>query len=184
MNKYLKKTYCNNAINENVNNSKKLWSTIKKLIPDKKSSVHAVKSGEKITTNDKETADKFNDFFSSIGNNLAKNFDDNDDVENNVTRNYIAAKFCFDYITPEFVFDEICKMNNNKSPGISNFDVRLLKLAAPVICKPLAYICNLSLHTSCFPNDWKLGKVTPIHKEGDKYDVNNYRPISVLPVFF
>ena len=182
MNKYLKKTYCNNAINENVNNSKKLWSTIKKLIPDKKSSVHAVKSGKKITTNDKETADKFNDFFSSIGNNLAKNFDDNDDVENNVTSNYIAAKFCFDYITPEFVFDEICKMNNNKSPGISNFDVRLLKLAAPVICKPLAYICNLSLHTSCFPNDWKLGKVTPIHKEGDKYDVNNYRPISVLPV--
>ena len=72
MNKYLKKTYCSNAINENVNNSKKLWSTIKKLIPDKKDSVHAVKSDKGITNNDKETADRFNDDFSSIGNNLAK----------------------------------------------------------------------------------------------------------------
>ena len=73
-------------------------------------------------------------------------------------------------------------MDSNKSPGISNFDARFLKLVAPVICKSLAYICNLSLHTSCFPNDWKLAKINPIHKDGDKYDVNNYRPISVLPV--
>ena len=73
-------------------------------------------------------------------------------------------------------------MDSNKSPGISNFDVRFLKLAAPVICKSLAYICSLSLITSCFPNDWKLATITPIHKDGDKYDVNNYRPISVLPV--
>ena len=152
------------------------------MIPDKKDSVHAVKSDKGITNNDKETADRFNDFFSSIGNNLAKKFCDNHNVEDSVNGNDIASKFCFDYITTEFVFDEICKMSNSKSPGINNFDVRLLKLAAPVICEPLAYICNLSLHTSCFPNDWKLAKVTPIHKDGDKYDVNNYRPISVLPV--
>ena len=113
---------------------------------------------------------------------MLKKFCDNGNVEDSVNGNDIASKFCFDYITPEFVFDEICKMSNSKSPGINNFDVRLLKLAAPVICEPLAYICNLSLHTSCFPNDWKLAKVTPIHKDGDKYDVNNYRPISVLPV--
>ena len=35
LNRSLKKNYCNNAINENVNNSKKLWSTIKKLIQKK-----------------------------------------------------------------------------------------------------------------------------------------------------
>ena len=36
------KNYCNNAINENVNNSKKLWNTIKKLIPKNRSSVSSV----------------------------------------------------------------------------------------------------------------------------------------------
>ena len=29
------------------------------------------------------------------------------------------------------------------------------------------------------PPDWKLANVVPVHKKGDKYDVNNYRPISL-----
>ena len=33
LNRSLKKNYCTKAINDNVNNSKMLWNTIKKLIP-------------------------------------------------------------------------------------------------------------------------------------------------------
>ncbi|GAG77400.1 unnamed protein product, partial [marine sediment metagenome] len=50
------------------------------------------------------------------------------------------------------------------------------------ICHPLAYICNLSIFTSVFLSKWKMAKVTPIYKDGDKSDVSNYRPISVLPI--
>jgi hypothetical protein len=32
------------------------------------------------------------------------------------------------------------------------------------------------------PNDWKCTRVTPVHKEGCKMNLNNYRPISVLSV--
>ena len=59
--------------------------------------------------------------------------------------------FEFDVITPNFVFDQICIFPNNKSTGIDNVCIRLLKLAVPIICHPRAYICKLSffsLHTS------------------------------------
>lgn len=181
LSKHLKKTYCSNAINENVNNSKKLWSTIKKLIPNNKPSIQSVQSDNGITINDKETADQFNEFFTSIGNKLAKQFG-NINSKPKSCNNTNSKYNYFDCITPEFVFDEICKMSNNKSSGIGNFNVKLLKLAAPIICHSLAYICNLSLQTSVFPHDWKRAKVTPIYKDGDKADVSNYRPISVLPI--
>ena len=32
------------------------------------------------------------------------------------------------------------------------------------------------------PNDWKKAKITPIPKDGDLSNVNNYRPIAILPV--
>ena len=41
-------------------------------------------------------------------------------------------------------------------------------------------IFNVSLQRAIFPNDWKLAKVTPIFKEGNKADCGNYGPISVI----
>ena len=34
-----------------------------------------------------------------------------------------------------------------------------------------------------FPDELKLGVITPIHKKGPKDDVGNYCPISTLPIF-
>ena len=33
-----------------------------------------------------------------------------------------------------------------------------------------------------FPDDWKLAKVTPVFKDGNKNDCGTYRPISVISV--
>ena len=35
--------------------------------------------------------------------------------------------------------------------------------------------------TKVFPDDLKIGKGAPVYKSGDKDDLNNYLPISVLP---
>ena len=33
-----------------------------------------------------------------------------------------------------------------------------------------------------FPDDWKCARVTPLFKQGESSDLNNYRPISVISV--
>ncbi|XP_068741649.1 uncharacterized protein [Montipora capricornis] len=39
-----------------------------------------------------------------------------------------------------------------------------------------------SISQGKLPNDWKSARVTPLLKQGDRDDVNNYRPIWVNPV--
>lgn len=40
---------------------------------------------------------------------------------------------------------------------------------------------NSSLATGVVPTEWKMAKVIPIFKSGSKAEIDNYRPISILP---
>ena len=73
------------------------------------------------------------------------------------------------------------KLNVSKSSGIDSLGPRILKLAAPVIAKPIAHLINKSIEEGIFPNDLKIAKITPIFKKGERSDPGNYRPISILP---
>ena len=58
----------------------------------------------------------------------------------------------------------------------------MLKIATPVISKSSADLFNLSITTNTFPDDsWKVAKVFPPFKSGERNDPSNVRPISVLP---
>jgi len=47
----------------------------------------------------------------------------------------------------------------------------------------LTHIYNVSLRSGVFPLEWKLAKAKPLYKKGDRYDIQNYRPISIISVF-
>ena len=81
------------------------------------------------------------------------------------------------------VLKAIKSLKNGKSPGPDKVSTMLVKDAADLICKPLVMIYNSSMESGIFPDLWKLARVTPIFKSGNKSDANNYRPISVISVF-
>ena len=54
--------------------------------------------------------------------------------------------------------------------------------------RQIYYSSNIIINKNCinsgiFPNIWKKSNVVPVHKKGDKQVVDNYRPVSLLPIF-
>ncbi len=88
--------------------------------------------------------------------------------------------FNFTSITLQDTIGALNEIKTKKSPGLDGISIRLLKDASNIVAGPLVNIFNVSLQRAIFPNDWKLAKVTPIFKEGNKADCENYRPISVI----
>ena len=43
-------------------------------------------------------------------------------------------------------------------------------------------LLNRSIVSSVSPTEWKSTKVIPLFKKGERSDLNNYRPISIIPV--
>ena len=70
----------------------------------------------------------------------------------------------------------------SKSAGEDKISGKFLRDAAEVISSPLTYIMNLSLKSATVPDDFKLARVLPIYKKGNRNYEGNYRPVSILPV--
>lgn len=62
-------------------------------------------------------------------------------------------------------------------PGIIVVDCRFSFLV------PLKHIFSLILKSSCFPDVWKISRIVPIFKKGNRSDVSNYRPVAILNNF-
>jgi hypothetical protein len=77
----------------------------------------------------------------------------------------------------------IRSLKSKNSYGYDGISPKVLKLCGALISKPLAYICNKSTATSTSPDRLKYAIVVPLHKRGDRSDMANYRPISLLTTF-
>ena len=59
----------------------------------------------------------------------------------------------------------------------------MLKICDSSRVKPLSIILKNCLQSGSFPNNWKKSNVVPIHKKGDKQLLQNYWPVSLLPIW-
>ena len=182
----LKKQYFTDKISACQGNMKESWKAVNELLNkrSKSSNIRCLKVAGNETVHKKGISDAMNNFFCSIGKELADKIDPvpNPLLTGEYEVNANKAKFDFKTIEVKEIRAAFAKIKTAKSFGIDNISSYFLKLALPFIENSLAFLFNTSIETSQFPYSWKVARVTPIFKDGDKTEKSNYRPISVLPV--
>ena len=181
----LKSDYYAAKFKKREGNIRDTWKGINEVLNRKgKASdypTHLISNG-KIIKDDKEIAECFNNFFTNIGPELAKEIKCN---SNKTYKSYlqdrINSNFEFCTISTEDVNDVLKKLKTKKSSGQDGISSTLLKSLDGHISNILALIINQSLSTGIFPNKLKVAKVVPIFKKDDPHQPGNYRPISLLP---
>ena len=158
---------------------KKFWNTIASIVPSKKKNNKVINLKlDNIPTyvEQEEVAPTMNTYFSRIGPNLA--------VHHNTPWKYFGEREVTEIEDIETDLEEVillCReIETLKSSGIDNLSSRICKDA--FLALPEQLIFNCSLATGIFPDQWKAAKVVPLFKGGDRENVENYRPVSLLPL--
>ena len=186
LNRRLKKEHFRQVVKGNTNNTRKLWKTLRDHggLNSKKSSTDYCDS-TKVCIN---RANQINDHFCSVGHNVVSNItndiSDNDIMSNNerLHANDNVDAFRFTEIKESYVFKQLQSLSVSKATSTDEIPAKLFKIANIYISSSLAHICNVSIKKGKVPDEWKEAKVTPIHKGGDKDNLNNWIPISALPI--
>ena len=164
-------------------NTSATWKVIDEIIPNQKN-----KNNTHNFTNIKEKVEEFNNFFSSVGESAFRRSQEElrkevDMVNRPHINNYNVNSFFrpnpVDVNTVILIVKDLNATNSIGSDGIA---LRFLRDALCVIVPYLTCIVNTSLVTGVFPESWKHALVVPLYKNGDPDIVNNYRPVSILPV--
>lgn len=165
-----------NMIQHNITNDSRLfWQFIK----NKKGSISIPKI---MTLNGTEfrggsnIANAFANHFSSVYNN-----DSNSDYSQ-LKLNAYNDQVKLISVQDRDIYDAVENLKIDSSVGPDKVPSYIIKGCVEFFIYPLKFLFNLSLQNTTFPDLWKEVRVCPVHKKGDKTNIINYRPISVLSV--
>ena len=171
--------YYKNSFRHDFHNPKQFWNKLNHVLnKNNKNTINQLKINNETISDPLHMAQALNNHFSSICTN------------SQAANSYITAgspainshngSFAFKKIQPIEVYRAICELKESCGAGPDGLEAKYIKLAAHTLMYPLTDLFNLSLSSCSFPSIWKCGKVTPIFKNGDPSDPNNYRPISII----
>ena len=133
----------------------------------------------KVFTTPYDITNQFNSHFINVGPSLANLIPDYNNSDPTVyIHNSTISSFVMSTVTESRVSKLFSELNIHKvSLEIPN---RLIKIASEQLSVPFTFIYNKSITSGVVPDIFKISRVTPIYKNGNITDPNNYRPISIL----
>ena len=175
-------------IDAGKNDPKSIWKIFKEFGASSKKNnndkILGLNIDNEIVTDESVLAETFNDYFVNIASELKEPMTKPDFAK---LREFVSMKIpenvTFDLpdVDENFVFKFLSTLDVSKSTGLDGIGPRLLKLSSGVIYKSLTFIVKKCIENGFFPLLWKQAKVTPLYKNGSRDEINNYRPISILP---
>ena len=156
-------------------NGKKFRSYIKSKTKSRTSVGPLKGEGGGLIQDDKEMAEEFNKFFTSVFTKEDSSSVPEKDKETNANLGNI-------YIKIQQVKEKIRNLRADSAAGPDGIGARILKEAINQVSEPLQIIFNRSIRENSIPADWKTADVVPIYKKGEKGDPGNYRPVSLTSI--
>jgi hypothetical protein len=140
-----------------------------------------LKIGNNIISNPTEITEKLNMYFTNtvaelVHQNINKGSYNNSRQEIKYRPNFIFIS----PVTNEEVVSTATNLKDKLTAGYDDIPESLVTQCIQLIKGPLTHIYNLSLRSGSFPDEWKLVKVKTLYKKGDRYDIQHYRPISII----
>lgn len=188
LNKVLKKAKELSEVNSalsSCHSQKKLWSFINNKLGKEKKRVSIEKiivNNSEVINNNTQIAKVFNDFYVNIGKELASQIDLTS--INTASFNYhkppILPNTFFLHPTDVTEMSSTINALKDKGGGIDNIHSRVLRLLTSFISPVLVEIYNNCVSSGIWPKALKKAEIVPIYKAGDKTQLTNYRPISLI----
>ena len=178
--KLAEQLYFTKTLKSNQGNAKKTWETINIVLKRTKS-----RDSCKIEapSNIENVPNYINDYFLNGIDKLKENRPDKQPTH--TYKDYLSPSVNFSLFAKPISDEEIieyCNSIKTSAIGCDDINPNVFKRSIHIILKPLKYLMQLSFKTGEFPKMLKIAKVIPIHKSGDKTDIKNKRPISILSV--
>ena len=179
-----KQNYLKNKFDRCKHDTKQTWDIINNIIRpgNKNALIQKLILDDTSLSKPSEIANAFNLHFSNIGKKLKSALT----VPSTLSyEQYLPPRnphSLFLSPTTSMEVTQTIKKLKNKKQNLHSPSVKVFKLNAENLAHPIASIFNNILNSSQYPNVLKTACVTPLFKSGDKNLLNNYRPISSLPV--
>ena len=83
-------------------------------------------------------------------------------------------------ITTSLLEASLAHLKDDNHSGPDGIPSLFVKKCSASLLDPLLLLFNKSLSCGIFPSKWKDSYIFPKNKSGNKHEVSNYRPISIL----